>query len=238
MLYYLKTDGYIDYQDEVPVFYNQIGIKAPLASEMGSSTFYKPGDYKFIDVDGNRKINAFDDEVYCGSALPKVSGGIVNEFQWKNFDVNILLSFQLGRHMLNITQTRCLSGFGAAEYPAIVMNLNKVSFWEKPGDNPDFPRWQYDWDTYLWGGRYVDRRVEKVNWLKIKTVSIGYTLPKAWMQKCGLDELRIFASGENLHTFTNYSGIEPEIVDIRNGEDVGSSYPLARKLTLGLTLKF
>ena len=237
-IYALKTDGYVDYQDEVPVFYNQIGIKAPLASEMGSSTFYKPGDYKFIDVDGNRKITAFDDEVYCGSALPKVSGGIVNEFQWKNFDVNILLSFQLGRHMLNITQTRCLSGFGAAEYPTIVMNLNKVSFWEKPGDKSDFPKWQYDWDTYLWGGRYVDRRVEKVNWLKIKTVSIGYTLPKAWMQKCGLDELRIFASGENLHTFTNYSGIEPEIVDIRNGEDVGSSYPLARKLTLGLTLKF
>lgn len=79
----MKTDGYVDYQDEVPVFYNQIGIKAPLASEMGSSTFYKPGDYKFIDVDGNRKITAFDDEVYCGSALPKVSGGIVNEFQWK-----------------------------------------------------------------------------------------------------------------------------------------------------------
>lgn len=237
-IYALKTDGYVDYQDEVPVFYNQIGIKAPLASEMGSSTFYKPGDYKFIDVDGNRKITAFDDEVYCGSALPKVSGGIVNEFQWKNFDVNILLSFQLGRHMLNITQTRCLSGFGAAEYPAIVMNLNKVFFWEKPGDKSDFPKWQYDWDTYLWGGRYVDRRVEKVNWLKIKTVSIGYTLPKAWMQKCGLDELRIFASGENLYTFTNYSGIEPEIVDIRNGEDVGSSYPLARKLTLGLTLKF
>ena len=41
--------------------------------------------------------------------------------------------------MLNITQTRCLSGLGAAEYPAIVMKLNKVSFWEKPGDNPDFP---------------------------------------------------------------------------------------------------
>ena len=237
-VYALKTDGYVNYQEEVPVYYNQIGIKAPLASEMGSATFYKPGDYKFVDVDGNRKITAFDDEVYCGSALPKITGGIVNEFQWKNFDINLLLSFQLGRHMLNITRTRTLSGFGAAEYPAIVMNLDKVSFWEKPGDTPDFPKWQYDWDTYLWGGRYVDRNVEKVNWLKIKTLSIGYTLPKVWMQKCGLGELRIFASGENLCTFTNYSGIEPEIVDIRNGEDVGASYPLARKLTLGLTLKF
>lgn len=235
-IYALKTDGYVNYQEEVPVYYNQIGIKAPLASEMGSYTFYKPGDYKFVDVNGDREISAFYDEVYCGSALPKISGGIVNEFQWKNFDINLLLSFQIGRHMLNITQTRAL---GSASYwPAVVMNLNKISFWEKPGDNPDFPKWQFNHETYLWDGRYVDRRVEKVNWLKIKTLSIGYTLPKAWMQKCGLGELRIFASGENLCTFTNYSGIEPEIVDIRSGEDVGESYPLARKLTLGLTLKF
>ncbi|MFR7811572.1 MAG: hypothetical protein ACLU4N_21270 [Butyricimonas faecihominis] len=112
--------------------------------------------------------------------------------------MNILLSFQLGRHMLNITQTRCLSGFGAAEYPAIVMNLNKVSFWEKPGDNPDFPRWQYDWDTYLWSGRYVDRRVEKVNWLKIKTVSIVTHCPKHGCRNA-LDELRILPAGKITH---------------------------------------
>lgn len=80
--------------------------------------------------------------------------------------------------------------------------------------------------------------MEKVNWLKIKTLTVGYSLPEKWIKKAGLSELRVFASGENLYTFTNYSGVEPEVVDIRNGIDSGNAYPLARKLTLGLTLKF
>lgn len=80
--------------------------------------------------------------------------------------------------------------------------------------------------------------VEKVNWLKMKTLSIGYTLPKKLVEKWGLDEIRIFGSGENLFTITNYSGMDPETVDISLGIDEGMSYPLARKFTLGLTLKF
>ena len=92
--------------------------------------------------------------------------------------------------------------------------------------------------SYQFYGANVDRHVEKVNWLKIKTLTVGYSLPEKWIKKAGLSELRVFASGENLYTFTNYSGVEPEVVDIRNGIDSGNAYPLARKLTLGLTLKF
>ena len=58
------------------------------------------------------------------------------------------------------------------------------------------------------------------------------------MRWCGLGELRLFASGENLFTWTNYSGLDPEVVDIRTGIDEGLAYPMARKWTLGLTLKF
>ena len=124
------------------------------------------------------------------------------------------------------------------EYPAIAMNLNKVTFWEKNGDKSDFPMWQgnanHNWDS-------VKDDVEKVNWLKLKTVTLGYSLPKNWIKRCGLSELRFFASGENLFTWTNYSGIEPETVDIRSGIDGNNGalpYPLARKFTLGLTIKF
>ena len=80
--------------------------------------------------------------------------------------------------------------------------------------------------------------MELVNWLKLKTLTIGYTLPESWMKRCGLGELRLFASGENLFTWTNYSGLDPEVVDIRTGIDEGLAYPMARKWTLGLTLKF
>lgn len=235
-IYAFKTDGFVDDQEEVPVFYNQMGAKLPL-SPGGGRAFYKPGDYKFVDVNGDRVITTEGDLVYCGSALPKVSGGIVNEFRWRNFDVNVLLSFQLGRHMINQTRVRALSSGNLKRYPALVFDLDEISFWEKPGDHPDYPLLQSDNNAHLWEAK-VDRLVENVSWLKVKTLSVGYTLPKAWMKKCGLDELRVFASGENLVTFTNYSGMDPECVDIRSGLDNNNAYPLARKLTLGLTLKF
>ena len=237
-IYALQTDGFVDYQEEVPVYYNQLGVKIPLSAEWMENCFYKPGDYRFIDVNGDRKIGS-DDRVYCGSALPELSGGVVSEFQWKNIDVNLSMSFQLGRHMINYVQLRPLSSLGNIYYPTVVMDLRKVSFWEQPGDKVDFPKWQYDWDIYLWGGIYYSAyQVEQVNWLKIKTLTIGYTLPEAWMRWCGLGELRLFASGENLFTWTNYSGLDPEVVDIRTGIDEGLAYPMARKWTLGLTLKF
>lgn len=236
-IYALQTDGFVDYQEEVLVFHNQLGVKIPLSAEWREIAFYKPGDYRFIDVNGDRKIG-YDDQVYCGSALPELSGGVVSEFQWKNIDVNLSMSFQLGRHMINSVRTRPLSGFAASDYPTIVMDLREVSFWEHPGGKADFPKWQYDWDTYLWGGFYSAHQVERVKWLKLKTLTIGYTLPEAWMKRCGLGELRFFVSGENLFTWTNYSGLDPEVVDIRTGIDDGLAYPMARKWTLGLTLKF
>ncbi len=236
-IYALRTNGFVDEEEEIPIYYNQQGTKISLAAEWMEYFFYKPGDYYFVDVNGDRKIN-FNDQVYCGSALPELTGGLVSEFSWRNFDVNLSISFQLGRHMLNYVPTRSLSVWGASEFPTIVMDLREITFWEQPGDNSDFPKWQYDFNTYLWGGLYTSHQVEKVNWLKMKTLSVGYTLPGSWIKRCGLDELRFFASGENLFTWTNYSGLDPEVVDVRTGIDAGSAYPMARKWTLGLTLKF
>ena len=236
-IYALRTNGFVDEEEKIPIYYNQQGTKISLAAEWMEYFFYKPGDYYFVDVNGDRKIN-FNDQVYCGSALPELTGGLVSEFSWRNFDVNLSISFQLGRHMLNYVPTRSLSVWGASEFPTIVMDLREITFWEQPGDNSDFPKWQYDFNTYLWGGLYTSHQVEKVNWLKMKTLSVGYTLPGFWIKRCGLDELRFFASGENLFTWTNYSGLDPEVVDVRTGIDAGSAYPMARKWTLGLTLKF
>lgn len=84
----------------------------------------------------------------------------------------------------------------------------------------------------------VDRDVEKVNYMKLRTLTLGYSLSKKWSKKIGMEELRIFVSGENLLTWTNYSGMDPETVSITTGEDMQENYPLARKYTLGLTLKF
>lgn len=99
-----------------------------------------------------------------------------------------------------------------------------------------YPKLQKDLNNVLFSPQ-VDQRVEKVNWLKWKTLSIGYNLPKKWIHHLGIQQLRFFISGENLMCWDNYSGLDPETVDLRWGED-RDYYPLARKFTLGLTVKF
>ena len=231
-IYAPKTNGYVDYQEEVPIYYSPLGVACPLHPDLSLPYFYKPGDYKFVDVNNDRVIvfDNYSDYVYCGSALPEVYGGIVGEIRWKNFDLNMLFSYQIGRHILQDYVK------GSVQKGTLIFNVNKVTFWEKPGDKADYPQLQVD----NWNGNWdlVDRDVEKVNWMKLKTFSLGYTLPEAWMKKCGMDELRLFVSGENLWTWTNYSGLDPESVDPRTGIDNGRNYPLARKWTLGVTLKF
>ena len=80
--------------------------------------------------------------------------------------------------------------------------------------------------------------MEKVNWMKLKTLSVGYSLPKRWTRHVGMEQLRVFVSGENLLTFSNYSGVDPETVNVDTGIDYGKNYPLARRYTVGLTIKF
>lgn len=145
------------------------------------------------------------------------------------------MSYQLGRHIVNNVPFRSLTMEGGT-LPFLFV-LKDVSFWEKPGDNTDYSSWEHYSNAFHFYSS-VDRYVEKVNWLKLKTLSVGYSLPQSWMRRIGMEQIRVFVSGENLFTITNYSGIDPEAVDITSGYDNGMNYPLARKFTLGLTLKF
>ena len=222
----LKTDGFVDYQDDIPAYWRADGYKAYISDSGYASIYYKPGDYKFVDINGDGQISS-DDVVCVGSALPEFYGGLVSEFKWKNFDLNLSMAYQLGRCIINLMPINELT----KNQGPLLYDARKVTFWSKPGDRADYP----------YGGNGVTdvaKDVEKVNWLKLKTVTVGYNLPQVWMKKIGLKQVRFFASGENLLTFTNYSGMDPETVDIRTGNDGGRNYPLARKFTLGLTVKF
>ena len=223
----------------MPLYFNTQGVGQYLYFDIRTDNFYQPGDYKFIDTNGDGKI-FFDDMVYMGSALPTISGGIVSEFRWKNFDLNLSMSYQIGRHMVNTTCKNSLATNDNTNllHP-LLLNLNKITFWKNPGDNhADYARLQIDNNTMIYSGMVIDREVEKVNLLKLKTLTIGYNLPDVVIRKLKLGQVRLFVSGENLLTFSNYSGIDPETVDISTGMDYGKNYPLARKYTLGLTVKF
>ena len=234
-IYGYRTEGYINSQDEVPIVYNNVGMSSP----MGGIQYYKPGDLKFVDVNGDGSIGS-SDRVYLGSALPQISGGIVSELKWKGFDLNFSWAYQLGRHMYNtLPGSSIIPNYNGLEHP-VLMDVRNVTFWEQPGDNSDYAKLQADSQMQFFPNEMsvIDRYVEKVNWLKLKTVTLGYDLPRSLIRNWKIEQLRLFVSGENLLTFSNYSGIDPEIVDIRTGIDSGRNYPLARKFTIGLTLKF
>jgi TonB-linked SusC/RagA family outer membrane protein len=237
-MYALRTEGFIQSQSDLPIFFSPTGRSNFLSAAGYPLAPYREGDYRFVDFNGDGLIAPYNDAVYFASALPTISGGILQEVRWRNFDCNLLFSFQLGRHIVNQMPLLSLATTEAEISKPFLLNIDKTVFWSDPGDrDADYPRIQYDnfnW-TYF---NLIDRYVERVNWLKMKTFTLGYELPVSLSKRFGWSGLRIFYSGENLFTFSSYSGLDPETVPIDTGMDDGKSYPLARKMTLGLTLKF
>lgn len=227
-LYALETNGFVDSYDELKLYHNAAGMGYYLTqNEILRGFMIKKGEINYVDVNGDGVIDN-KDQMYIGSTLPEISGGIVNEFRWKNFDLNMLFSYSLGRHAVNSLIRRSVEG---AVTP-LLFNPDKVTFWEKPGDKADYGVV----GSSAWLS--VDGDVEKVNYLRLKSLTVGYSLPRKWLRKTGMTELRLFVSGENLLTWTNYSGLDPETIDLTSGYDHNENYPLPRKYTLGITLKF
>ena len=236
-IYAYQSKGFINDAEDVPFMYRNGIDKTYLYNEsLGPGGYYKPGDLLLTDVNGDGYISHMTDWVYVGSALPEFQGGLVSEFQWKNLDVNLSLTYQLGRHMVNTLQLSSLYTDAYSPDHPIFMDLREVSFWEQPGDDEvDYAKNQLGSQFFQ---EYTSRDVEKVNWMKLKTLSVGYSLPKRWTRHVGMEQLRVFVSGENLLTFSNYSGVDPETVNVDTGIDYGKNYPLARRYTVGLTIKF
>lgn len=194
------------------------------------------------DLNGDHKTDYLD-QLYQGSTLPLASGGWSNEFRYKNFDLTTLCTFTIGRKMINFAKWDSLDPEKAGSQ-TLMMDLRKIRFWEKPGDEDIpgiLPMLSY-WDkTMLQHYPIVSSHIEYVSYLKLKTVTLGYTLPQELSRKMHISGLRLFLTGENLLTLTNYSGPDPETVPFMGisgdaGIDRYNAYPLARKFTLGLSI--
>ena len=238
-IYAFQTNGYYSDQKEVPYTY-QSGRYTPLC--VSTNQFYRPGNRVFVDTDGNGRIEAdlpyADDRVYVGSPLPIAHGGITSALNWKGFDLNVLFNYVLGRHILNAGRGASVGTVLGISVKDIVKpvfaDLTKVTFWEKTGDKSDFPRNSVEMGLKDFS-THIASNVQKVNFIKLKTMTVGYTLPETIKKKIGFG-VRVFVSGENLFTWTNYTGPDPESVDMVSGIDNLSNYPLARRVTLGLTV--
>jgi len=163
------------------------------------------GNVVHDDVDGNGSITTADRQVY-GSVWPKFFGGLTNTFSYKSFDASVFFSYQYGNKIYN--HNAFFGGSVGARDGARIEFAENLKRWQKPGDITDVPKADgINVNNYKDGG---SRWLEDGSFLRLRSLTIGYTLPKVLTQKFKVGTLRIYTVGSNLFLLTKYTGLDPE----------------------------
>ena len=153
---------------------------------------------EYITSDYNK---ANESKYYLGSRIPDLYGSIGTSLSWKDIDLSILTTYSLGGKIFDSLYQ------GSMENMYFNNNWNEHALrrWQKPGDITDVPRIEI-------AGSYAtnDRFLVDASYFAIKNITLGYTLPKVWMQKARLGSIRVFASVDNLALFTHLKGMDPQ----------------------------
>lgn len=233
MIYGAVFDGLYQINDFNKLADGTYLLKNEISTNGRARNTIQPGDMKFIDLNNDGTITA-DDYTVIGNGNPIHVGGFVNDFKYKNFDLNIFLQWSYGNDILNGNRLY----FEQNTYNLYNFNLyaSVVNRWTPENQNTSIPRV---------GGVpprvYHTNIVEDGSFLRLKTVSLGYNFSPNFLKSLNIKTARVYMSAQNLYTFTNYSGADPE-VSVRNsaltpGFD-WSAYPRARTVTLGFNVSF
>jgi TonB-linked SusC/RagA family outer membrane protein len=232
--YGYRVDHILQSQDEINALNANAQAKSGSPTATYQSTRTRPGDIKFRDLNGDGRITAADQEV-IGSAQPKFYGGITNTFRFMNFDLSAFLQYNVGNKVYNFS--RAFTQGMSATYGQDTEVLNR---WTPTNTNTNVPRAVYgDPNT---NNRASDRFLEDGSYARIKSLTLGYTLPSAMLSRVHLRTLRVYAQAQNLVTFTKYTGLDPEVstfsgTNTSQGTDF-FTFPQARTITGGVTLGF
>lgn len=195
---------------------------------------FQPGDAMYEDINHDGNID-YMDVVYLGNSNPKLTGGFGATLTYKkNLKVTFFFNYRLGGDLINGTKMSTTSMYNFNNQSTAVLKR-----WRKEGDVTDMPRALYA-SGYNWLGS--DRYVEDGSFMRFRTVTLRYTLPKATTDKLRLQGLSAYLTAENLFTFTRYTGQDPE-VSLKGSDPfrVVTDYsmtPPPLVLTFGLTTTF
>ena len=185
----------------------------------------QPGDRKIWDKDENGVING-DDRVFAGQSTPTVYGGLTNTFNIGNFDFTVFMNFAAG-HKINNGLLRFQNSFNQGGNMGVDYYEN---YWtmDRPSNKYPAPRIGSAYSN----GDGTDANLQNGNYLRIKNIELGYTLPYRFLAKAGVSSLRFFVSVQNVYTFTEFTGYDVEAWDTSN------TYPGARAFIGGISLNF
>ncbi|GAB4018233.1 TonB-dependent receptor [Spirosoma migulaei] len=192
----------------------------------------KPGDRKYLDLNGDKKIDD-NDRTIIGRAQPKFIGGISNTFSYKGVELTAFFQGVYGNNILNANRYEL-------EYLNATTNQDRdvLNRWTPTNTNTDIPRAS----TTRPANRVSTRQIEDGSYLRLKNIQLAYNLPASVLKSLKIQSVRVYATAQNFLTWTSYSGYDPEVN--RFGQDSRSqgfdyaSYPAAKTLLFGLNVGF
>ena len=250
-MYGLETDGFYKVDDfNYDAATRTYALKAGVVDDRNIIGAPQPGMIKFKDLDGDGLITMDNDRRVIGNATPKFTGGLNQQFAYKNWDMSIFLNFVYGNKILNFNKIEFTNGYTANSNLLAIMkdrwrtvndqglvvtdptalaalNVN-AKLWRPITGNGAF-------HLHSWA-------IEDGSFLRINNVSLGYSFPANSLLKIGIKKLRVYVTGNNLAVFTKYTGFDPEVNVKKNnpltpGVDY-SAYPRSRLYMFGLNATF
>ncbi|WP_161596850.1 SusC/RagA family TonB-linked outer membrane protein [Chitinophaga vietnamensis] len=217
-----------------------------LVADAKGQNFYpmRPGDPRWVDLDGNYIING-NDYIYAGNSQPLITGGLNSFLQYKAWSLNVVASYTAIRDILtNATAAR----FASFSTPLTknsdgilsgLVPIDDYNYWTKPGDKAQYPN-PYDYTRF---GKVRPYRVDQTlfeedgSYFKIQYITVAYTIPRDRTIRWGITSCRTYVTVTNPWLFTRYSGPNPENVS-GLGRDQADGYPIRKTVTLGLNVQF
>lgn len=191
------------------------------------------GDRNFKDQNGDYIIDV-KDRIYAGDPNPKWTGGWTNDFRYKNFGLNLISTFVVGRKIVNtalLDRLKYDKGFaGSKSMP----NFDNYSIWQKSGDIAKYPTLN-PWNDASQIVSYDSEYIEDGSYFKLKTATLSYNLNGKLLSRIGVGRARVYCTLDNIVTFQKYSGPDAELITI-DGFDDSKGYPMRRMMLFGVSL--
>jgi len=229
-LFVVKTDG-VNPDNGRRIFVNKAGRQIQYTHVVAT------GQSRWTYLDGTTAPAVSGaDAILFGRSTPKYFGGWDNTFRYKNFDLNVMLTYQGGFYVYNGTKA------GLRDNRFWNSSTEVMTRWLKPGDKTEIPRVVFG-DNVSNGSAFAQsQNVEKGDFIKLRNLTLGYTLPADLVQKAKISNVRAYISGQNLAILTNYTGPDPEVStngagNTNQGID-RNSVANARTILFGLRIDF
>ena len=239
-MYGYVYDGVYQYEDFNEVSPGVFVLKNGIPNNTKERNTIQPGDMKLRDINGDGKVTA-EDQTVIGHGLPIHTGGFTNNFSYKGFDLSIFFQWSYGNDVINYNRAK-LEDLRGQHTNQLASAMNH---WTPRVDNGDGTYTEGNYTNYLCAvnrnltNLNTSRVVEDASFLRLKNVQLGYNFPVKLIKRIGISSLRLYVSGQNLWTWTKYTGYDPEVSTSNSALTRGfdySAYPKTTSYTFGIKL--